>query len=88
MLAAARAQPSLVLLALADARSRAPAPLIARLRAAGATVYVTHGSNGCLRVAAALEPRAILLERGLPDRLIGQLRAHPHSAHALITDLA
>ena len=85
---AVSAAPPLVLLALADARSIAPPSLVARLRATGATVYVTHGSAGCLRVAVALEPRVILLEPGLPDRLVGLLRAHPRSAHALISRLA
>jgi hypothetical protein len=80
--------PPLVLLALADERSTPPPHVVTRLRAAGATVYITHGPGGCLRVAAALEPRVILLDRGLPQRLIDQLRAHPSSAHALITDLA
>jgi len=59
----------------------------ARLRRDGNIVYVTHSAAGCLRVATSVGPDMVLLDPGLPSRLVGFLRAHPATAEAQILHL-
>jgi hypothetical protein len=74
--------PKLVVIATPHA---ARAERLAReLREHGMVVYVTRTADGCLRVATAVGPDAVLLDPALPPRLEGLLRAHPISAAALI----
>jgi DNA-binding response OmpR family regulator len=55
-----------------------------RLRQGGSVVYVTHTSEGCLRVATSTSPDIVLLDPALPHRLEDLLRAHPASSQAQI----
>ena len=72
------------IVALAGIERLPPADLVARLRKAGATVYVTHGLGGCLRAATSVGPRVIFVDAALPDRLVRLLRGHPRSSPAVI----
>jgi hypothetical protein len=81
-------RPGLVIVALADTGRQAPPELVQQLRQSGATLYVTHGWRGCLRVAASVQPREIYLDPDLPDRLLRFLRAHPNGKRAVIRRLA
>ena len=60
----------------------------AQLRREGNVVYVTHGAEGCLRVATSVATDVVLLDPALPDRLERLLKAHPLSAHARILHLS
>ena len=56
----------------------------ARWRALGAVVMRTRDADGCLRVATSVRPDVIVLDRGVPQRLVQLLRAHPISTNAQI----
>ena len=62
-----------------------------RLIGEGAVAYATHSVEGCLRVATSVAPDVVLLDPMLPraarSRLVGLLKAHPTSAHALVRPL-
>ncbi len=60
----------------------------AQLRREGNVVYVTHGADGCLRVATSVGPDLVLLDPALPNRLERLLKAHPTSARARILHLS
>jgi hypothetical protein len=53
-------------------------------RAQGAVVVQARHAGGCLRVATAIGPDVIILDRRLPPELQALLRAHPVSARARI----
>jgi CheY-like chemotaxis protein len=59
-----------------------------QLRREGNVVYVTHGAEGCLRVATSAAPDVVLLDPALPARLERLLKAHPTSAGARILHLS
>jgi hypothetical protein len=73
-----------VLVALASRDAAPPRELVNRLRGAGVSVCVTHGWDGCLRVAAAVQPSVIYLDDALPPRLTRLLRGHPHGQRAFL----
>jgi hypothetical protein len=56
----------------------------ARLRCQGAIVMRAHDAGGCLRVATAVGPDRIVLDRRMGGRLVRLLKAHPVSASAEI----
>jgi hypothetical protein len=60
----------------------------AQLRREGNVVYITHGAEGCLRVATSVVADVILLDPALPDRLERLLKAHPTSGAARILHLS
>ena len=60
-------------------------PLATMLRREGMGLACAIGDRACLRVAAAVYPDIILLDRGLPRALLSLLRAHPLSKHAQIS---
>jgi len=41
-------------------------------------------AGGCLRLATSVHPDVIVLDRNVPRRLLGLLKAHPSSASAHI----
>jgi hypothetical protein len=77
----------LIVVALAKRADSPPAEFVRELHEAGAVVYATHGSAGCLRVATAVGPDRIYLDPRLPSRLLDQLRAHPATARVRIGSL-
>ncbi len=56
----------------------------AGLRQSGAAVYTAHSPQGCLRVATALGPDAIIVDDGFPDHVRQLLAAHPLTARTRI----
>ncbi len=56
----------------------------ARLRRQGAVVMRARDARGCLRVATAVGPDRILLDRRVQRGLLRLLKAHPVSATAEI----
>ena len=58
--------------------------LAGKLREHGLVVYVLRTTDGCLRVATAVGPDAVLLDPDFPPRVEQLLRAHPISGAALI----
>ena len=58
--------------------------LAVKLREHGLVVYVLRTTDGCLRVATAVGPDAVLLDPDFPPRVEQLLRAHPISGAALI----
>jgi CheY-like chemotaxis protein len=61
--------------------------LAAQLRREGNFVCVSHGADGCLRVATSVGPDVVLLDPALPQRVVRLLRAHPASRGARILPL-
>ena len=59
-----------------------------QLRREGNVVYITHGVEGCLRVATSATADVVLLDPALPNRLERLLKAHPTSAGARILHLS
>jgi len=61
-----------------------------QLRLEGNVVYITHGVDGCLRVATSVQADVVLLDPQLPHRgrLEKLLKAHPSSAGAQILHLS
>jgi hypothetical protein len=61
-----------------------------QLRLEGNVVYITHGVDGCLRVATSVLADMVLLDPELPNRgrLEKLLKAHPSSAGAQILHLS
>ena len=53
-------------------------------REQGAVVVRAHDDGGCLRVAAAVGPDIIILDKTASSRLLKLLAAHPVSARARI----
>lgn len=53
-------------------------------RKRGAVVLRAHDASGCLRMATAVAPDLIVIERGVEHRLVRLLKAHPMSAAAQI----
>jgi len=70
-----------VVLGLNQAQTEAEAD---RWRRHGAVVMRAHDAAGCLRVATAVSPDRIVLDRRVPRRLVRLLEAHPVSAAARI----
>jgi hypothetical protein len=86
-----RAEPApangqIVVIALFGRCDAVPLHLSNQLRSAGATVYVAHGPDGCLRVATATQPAAIYLDPRLPHSLDRLLQGHPSTANSRILD--
>jgi hypothetical protein len=77
----------MVLVCLVRPDQGTPADLMQRLHRVGALVYVTHGWEGCIRVATALVPTVIYLDPHLTRRVLPYLRAHPNSTWATIAEL-
>ena len=59
-----------------------------RWRSRGAVVVQASDAGGCLRVATSVRPHVIVLDRGVPKRLVQVLKAHPVSARADIQWMA
>jgi hypothetical protein len=57
---------------------------VERWHAEGAVVVQARHASGCLRVATAIGPDIIILDRRLPPELHALLSAHPVSARARI----
>lgn len=76
-----RERPLVVVLGLDQAQAEAEAE---RWRRLGAVVMRARDAGGCLRVATAVGPDRIVLDRRVPPSLIRLLNAHPVSATALI----
>lgn len=76
------------LIVVATIASQQAEEVAAALRGDGNVVYVTHGAEGCLRVATSIGPDVVLLDPRLPARLEQLLRAHPVSAAAQILHLS
>ncbi|HEY2593699.1 MAG TPA: hypothetical protein VGK33_07345 [Chloroflexota bacterium] len=55
-----------------------------RWRRRGAVVMPARDAGGCLRVATAVGPDRIVLDRRTPGRLLSLLKAHPVSSTAEI----
>jgi hypothetical protein len=70
-----------VVLGLDQAQTEAEAE---RWRRRGAVVMPARDAGGCLRVATAVGPDRIVLDRRTPDRLLSLLKAHPVSSTAQI----
>jgi hypothetical protein len=70
-----------VVLGLDQAQTEAEAT---RWRKRGAVVMRAHDPGGCLRIATAVSPDRIVLDRRVPHRLVRLLEAHPISAAARI----
>jgi hypothetical protein len=70
-----------VVLGLDQAQTEAEAE---RWRRRGALVMRTHDAGGCLRVATAVGPDRVVLDRRVPRRLVRLLEAHPVSSTAEI----
>jgi hypothetical protein len=79
---------TLVIVALASSADRPPSELVDSLRATGAIVYVTHGSSGCLRAMASVQPRAVYLDPRLPKRMVHMLRTLPVGERLALFTLA
>jgi hypothetical protein len=77
----------LIVIALLERDAPEPTYFTTQLRTSGATVCVTHGSDGCLRVATAAGPTIIYLDPRLPKRLAKLLHAHPSTARATLMEL-
>ncbi len=56
----------------------------ARLRGQGNVVMRAHDAGGCLRIATAVGPDRIVLDRRVQGRLLRLLKAHPVSSSAKI----
>ena len=56
----------------------------ARWRDQGAVVLQASDAGGCLRLATSVHPDVIVLDRNVPRRQLGLLKAHPSSARAHI----
>jgi hypothetical protein len=78
----------IVIIALFGRWDTEPRQLSKRLRSTGATVCVTHGSDGCLRVATATRPAAIYLDHRLPTSLDRLLQGHPATASSRILEFS
>ena len=59
--------------------------LAALLRGEDASVAIAVGERACLRVATALGPDVLLLDRRLPRSLLSLLRAHPLCRQAQVS---
>jgi hypothetical protein len=82
----APADGQIVVIALFGRCDAVPLDLSNQLRSAGATVYVAHGPDGCLRVATTTQPAAIYLDPRLPNSLDRLLQGHPCTANSRILE--
>jgi hypothetical protein len=78
---AQRKRSVVVVLGLDQAQTQAEAD---RWRRRGAVVLRARDSGGCLRVATAVGPDYVVLDRRVPRRLVHLLKAHPVSSIAQI----
>jgi DNA-binding response OmpR family regulator len=76
------------LILVASATSALADRVAEQLRREGNVVYVSHGADGCLRVATSIGPDLVLLDPALPARIEGMLKSHPKSAGAQILHLS
>jgi CheY-like chemotaxis protein len=73
------------LVVLGTTERRSAERLAALFRGEGASVTIAVGERGCLRVASALGPDVLLLDRRFPRLLLSLLRAHPLCRQAQVS---